>query len=37
MGLGLYLSRAVAEQLGGSLTVDSTKGSGTTARVEVPS
>lgn len=37
MGLGLFLARAVAEQLEGSLTLSSTEGAGTTATVRVPS
>jgi len=36
MGLGLFLARAVAEQLGGTIGLDSTPGCGTTAWLEVP-
>ncbi len=36
MGLGLFLTRALAEQLGGALTIASTPGSGTEARIELP-
>jgi two-component system sensor histidine kinase RegB len=36
MGLGLFLTRAVVEQLGGALELDSHAGRGTTARVRVP-
>lgn len=36
MGLGLFLARAVIEQLGGSLELDSRVGRGTTARVALP-
>tara|TARA_R110002096_G_scaffold423452_2_gene630640 strand:- start:46841 stop:48205 length:1365 start_codon:yes stop_codon:yes gene_type:complete len=36
MGLGLYLTRAVVEGLGGSLQIESTPGEGTTASVELP-
>jgi two-component system sensor histidine kinase RegB len=37
MGLGLFLARAMAEQLGGRLEVSSTLGEGTTAVLFVPS
>jgi len=36
MGLGLFLTRAVVERLGGSLVIDSTQPEGTRARVVVP-
>lgn len=36
MGLGVFLARAFAEQLGGSLVLDSTRGRGTTARLSWP-
>ena len=36
MGLGLFLTRAVVERLGGSLVIDSTPPDGTRARVVVP-
>ncbi len=36
MGLGLFLSRAVVERLGGELRLESTPGAGTVATVRVP-
>jgi len=36
MGLGVFLTRAVVERLGGSLVIDSTPPEGTRARVVVP-
>ncbi len=36
MGLGLFLTRALAEQLGGQLELESTRGKGTTARLRLP-
>lgn len=36
MGLGLHLARNVVTGLGGSLTLDSHPGSGTTARIDLP-
>lgn len=36
MGLGLFLARALAEQLGGRLELDSAPDRGTTVRLEVP-
>ncbi len=36
MGLGLYLTRALAEGLGGALRLESTPGSGTAATLELP-
>jgi signal transduction histidine kinase len=36
MGLGLFLARAVVERLGGSLTLESEVGRGTTVTLEVP-
>ena len=37
MGLGVFLTRAVVEQLGGRFSVASTPGSGTVAVIELPS
>jgi two-component system sensor histidine kinase RegB len=36
MGLGLFLTRAVVERLGGILTIDSTPGRGTTVVLSIP-
>jgi two-component system, sensor histidine kinase RegB len=36
MGLGVFLARTLASQLGGSLELDSRAGSGTTARLRLP-
>jgi two-component system sensor histidine kinase RegB len=36
MGLGLFLARALAEGLGGRLTIQSTPGAGATARLDLP-
>jgi two-component system, OmpR family, sensor kinase len=36
LGLGLYLARGIAEAHGGTLTVESTVGAGTTFRISVP-
>jgi two-component system, sensor histidine kinase RegB len=36
LGLGLFLARAVAERLGGELTLDSEPGRGTIARIDLP-
>jgi two-component system sensor histidine kinase RegB len=36
MGLGLFLTRALAEQLGGDIEVTSTPGTGTTASLRLP-
>lgn len=36
MGLGLFLTRALAEQLGGTLDLESARGQGTTARLRLP-
>ena len=36
LGLGLFLSRTLAEHLGGSLTLESTQGSGTRASIALP-
>jgi two-component system sensor histidine kinase RegB len=35
-GLGIYIARTLAEQLGGSLEIRSVKGRGTIARIELP-
>jgi two-component system sensor histidine kinase RegB len=36
MGLGLFLTRALAEQLGGALDLETQQGTGTTARLRLP-
>lgn len=36
LGLGLFLARSFAEQLGGHLAIESTPGHGTTARLDLP-
>jgi two-component system sensor histidine kinase RegB len=36
MGLGVFLTRTLAERLGGSLTFESTQGAGTRAIFELP-
>jgi two-component system sensor histidine kinase RegB len=36
LGLGLFLTRTLAEQLGGSLAIESAQGRGTQARLELP-
>ena len=36
MGLGLFICRAIAEQHGGTITVDSRQGEGTTFHVALP-
>jgi two-component system sensor histidine kinase RegB len=36
MGLGLFLTRALAEQLGGELAITSTPAAGTEARIDLP-
>jgi two-component system sensor histidine kinase RegB len=36
MGLGLFLTRALAEQLGGELTITSSPAAGTEARIDLP-
>jgi two-component system sensor histidine kinase RegB len=36
MGLGLFITRTLMEQLGGELTLDSRPGHGTTARLQLP-
>lgn len=36
MGLGVFLVRSLAEQLGGELTIESAFGKGTTARLDLP-
>jgi len=37
MGLGIFLSKAIAEQMGGRLALESAPGHGATAIVELPS
>jgi two-component system sensor histidine kinase RegB len=37
MGMGLFLARALVEQLGGRLMLSSTAGAGTSAILELPS
>ena len=36
MGMGLFLARALAEQLGGQLRLVSSQGAGTSATIELP-
>jgi signal transduction histidine kinase len=36
MGLGLFLARVVIERAGGSVTLESTPGAGTTAALTLP-
>jgi two-component system sensor histidine kinase RegB len=36
LGLGVFIARSLCEEMGGRLTLESTPGRGTTARVEVP-
>ncbi len=36
LGLGVFIARSLCEQMGGQLTLESSPGQGTTARVEVP-
>ena len=36
LGLGVFIARSLCEQMGGRLTLESSPGRGTTARVEVP-
>jgi two-component system sensor histidine kinase RegB len=36
LGLGVFIARSLCEQMGGRLTLESTPGRGTTARIEVP-
>lgn len=36
MGLGIFLTRSIAEQLGGELTIESSLGTGTTALLRLP-
>jgi two-component system sensor histidine kinase RegB len=36
MGLGLFVARALCEQIGGKLEIESTEGRGTTVRMNVP-
>ena len=36
MGLGLFVARALCEQIGGRLEIESIEGRGTTVRMNVP-
>jgi two-component system, sensor histidine kinase RegB len=36
LGLGLFLARSLADELGGTLELESVPGQGTTARLRVP-
>jgi two-component system sensor histidine kinase RegB len=36
LGLGVFIARSLCEQMGGRLSLESTPGQGTTARVEIP-
>jgi two-component system sensor histidine kinase RegB len=36
LGLGVFIARSLCEQMGGRLTLESSPGRGTTARVDVP-
>jgi two-component system sensor histidine kinase RegB len=36
LGLGVFIARSLAEQMGGRVALESSPGIGTTARVEVP-
>jgi two-component system sensor histidine kinase RegB len=36
LGLGVFLARSLCEQMGGRLTLESSAGLGTTARMEIP-
>lgn len=36
LGLGVFIARTLTDQMGGKLTLESTLGRGTTARVEIP-
>jgi two-component system sensor histidine kinase RegB len=36
LGLGVFIAKSLAEQLGGCLVIESSLGRGTTARVEIP-
>jgi two-component system sensor histidine kinase RegB len=37
LGLGVFIAKSLSEQMGGRLVIESARGHGTTARVEIPS